>query len=484
MAQLTFNPDSAGAWSVTLKEGDNTIGRAEDNDVRISEGGVSGHHCRVSLSGGAVTVTDLDSTNGTHLNGARVSQSAWAPGQIFYLGDIPVRLDGAGAPAAPSVRRVSVAVAPPPPPPAASGSPSSPPPPPPPPPPASGGPARLRIAAVGGGHGSGGTATATATASAVAVAEPELEAAASGPAVMLAPPGTRCRSHAGSLATWHCPKCSKYFCDLCVSTRATSHGPSHMCRGCGVECAQVQMELVADEGGERGFFSRIGGAFVYPFRSTGLLILIAATLVFAALSAMGGIFSILLTMAATGYLFLFLQNIIHSTAAGDETMPSMPDFDGLFGAFFTLLGTVIISFILPVGLGIAKLFDVEIPTNLLIGSVFISLLYFPMAFLAVAMLDSVAAANPLVVIPSILRVPAQYLVTVILLCGVYGVRLLGDLASSAAGDLTYTTTDMSVLFATLAGRALWSFLSIYLLTVSMRILGLLYVTQRDKLNWI
>jgi hypothetical protein len=214
------------------------------------------------------------------------------------------------------------------------------------------------------------------------------------------------------------------------------------------------------------------------------LILIAATLVFAALSAMGGIFSILLTMAATGYLFLFLQNIIHSTAAGDETMPSMPDFDGLFGAFFTLLGTVIISFILPVGLGIAKLFDVEIPTNLLIGSVFISLLYFPMAFLAVAMLDSVAAANPLVVIPSILRVPAQYLVTVILLCGVYGVRLLGDLASSAAGDLTYTTTDMSVLFATLAGRALWSFLSIYLLTVSMRILGLLYVTQRDKLNWI
>jgi len=42
---------------------------------------------------------------------------------------------------------------------------------------------------------------------------------------------------------------------------------------------------------------------------------------------------------------------------------------------------------------------------------------------------------------------------------------------------------MSVLFMTFGIRALWSFMSVYLLTVGMRILGLLYLTKKDKLGW-
>jgi hypothetical protein len=242
------------------------------------------------------------------------------------------------------------------------------------------------------------------------------------------------------------------------------------------------MEFVAEQ--ERGFFSRLPGAFVFPFRGAGVLILIVATVLFSGMSALSGIFAIFLKAAITGYLFLFLQNIIHGAAADEESMPSLPDFDGLFGAFFTLLGTILISFILPIGLGIAKLCDVDIPTSALIASVFASLFYFPMAFLAVAILDSVAAANPLVVVPSILKVPVHYLVTVIILCGVFGLQLLGETASTGAKQLTFTTTDMSVLMAALAVRAIWSFLSVYLLTVAIRILGLLYLTQQNKLGWL
>ena len=189
-------------------------------------------------------------------------------------------------------------------------------------------------------------------------------------------------------------------------------------------------------------------------------------------------------MMATGYLFLFLQNIIHATAADEADMPSLPDFDGLFGAFFTLLGTIGISFVIPIALGIAKLSGIEIPMSFIIASIFASLLYFPMAFLAVAMLDSVGAANPLVVIPSILRVPGQYVVTVIMICIVFGVRILGDVFSGAAEGETYTTRSMSVLFISMGIQAVWSFVRIYLLTVTMRILGNLYLTQRDKLGWI
>jgi len=96
MAQLTFNPNSPSAWSVTLKEGENTIGRADDNDVCTGEGGVSSHHCRVSLNQGVVTITDLNSTNGTSVNGHPITQATWSPGQIIHLGQLPVRLEGAG----------------------------------------------------------------------------------------------------------------------------------------------------------------------------------------------------------------------------------------------------------------------------------------------------------------------------------------------------------------------------------------------------
>ena len=53
-------------------------------------------------------------------------------------------------------------------------------------------------------------------------------------------------------------------------------------------------------------------------------------------------------------------------------------------------------------------------------------LYFPMAFLAVAMKDTALAANPLVVIPAIFKVPLGYLVTSIVVIGIYLVRLFGD----------------------------------------------------------
>jgi hypothetical protein len=455
MAQLTFNPDTPNAWVFTLKEGENTVGRAEDNDVRIEEGGVSGYHCRISLEQGLVTITDLNSTNGTHINGARINQSGWAPGQTIFLGHLPVRLDTRVAAAVP----LNVATT--------TSAPAT----------APSGPTRLRIS----GHTSAESASPTGTESGAATVEAPPVAA---PSFVTAPPNTRCRSHSKSLAAWSCPKCHKYLCDLCVATRSTSAGPSHMCRGCGVECLPVQTEWVVEQ--ERGFFSRLPGAFVFPVKGVGVLVLILATILFEGIGAIPGlsVYKIFLRTAVTGYLFLFLQNIIHGANAGEETMPGLPEFDGIFGAFFTLLGTILISFIVPIGLGIAKLCDVDIPTSALVAGMFVGIFYFPMAFLAVAILDSVAAANPLVVVPSILKVPVEYFVTVIVLSAVFVVRWLGGLTAIQANAEALSTTDMSVMFGGLAVRVLWGLISVYLLTVAVRILGLLYVTQREKLGWL
>jgi len=106
-----------------------------------------------------------------------------------------------------------------------------------------------------------------------------------------------------------------------------------------------------------------------------------------------------------------------------------------------------------------------------------------MAFLVVAINDDMMACNPLVVVPSILKVPIEYIITVILVAGVFGIRWLGAAISSGLVGPSLFTTSMSTMFLLFALRALWAFISIYLLTVTMRILGVLYVTKKHRFGW-
>jgi pSer/pThr/pTyr-binding forkhead associated (FHA) protein len=58
--------------SFPLIEGVNTVGRKSDNDVCIPDPYVSGRHCLVEINGDEIVVTDVGSTNGTHVNGKRL----------------------------------------------------------------------------------------------------------------------------------------------------------------------------------------------------------------------------------------------------------------------------------------------------------------------------------------------------------------------------------------------------------------------------
>jgi len=178
-----------------------------------------------------------------------------------------------------------------------------------------------------------------------------------------------------------------------------------------------------------------------------------------------------------------MQNIIHTTVSDEKEPLSFPETGGLFGAAFQLAGTIFVSFGLALGLLIARLFDVEIPVVAIIAAVILGCLYFPMAFLAVAMKDSVMAANPLVVIPSILKIPLHYLVASVVLMGVFGARQLGGIVSSLLGSESMTTHSLSAFFIMIGMQAVWAFMSVYLLTVNMRILGLLYNSNKEKLGW-
>lgn len=61
------------------------LGRGSDTDIRIEDPGASRHHCEIVL-GQPVLVRDLNSTNGTFVNGERVSQVEIADGTTVMIG--------------------------------------------------------------------------------------------------------------------------------------------------------------------------------------------------------------------------------------------------------------------------------------------------------------------------------------------------------------------------------------------------------------
>jgi FHA domain len=82
-----------------LRADKTTIGRNEDNTFQIAEPSVSSHHCEVMLRGQEVKVRDLNSTNGTYINGVATTESVLKPGEILRLGQVQMRLE-TDAPAA------------------------------------------------------------------------------------------------------------------------------------------------------------------------------------------------------------------------------------------------------------------------------------------------------------------------------------------------------------------------------------------------
>ena len=105
MAKLVVLSVGMTGRTQELKAEKTTIGRVEDNTFQIAEPSVSSHHCEVVLKGNEVLVRDLNSTNGTFINGEKITESIIKPGQILRLGQIEMRLE-TDAPAAPAKKQV------------------------------------------------------------------------------------------------------------------------------------------------------------------------------------------------------------------------------------------------------------------------------------------------------------------------------------------------------------------------------------------
>src|ERR1051325_950534 len=101
MSKLVLLTEGFAGRTYELNVEKTTVGRLEDNTFQIAEPSVSSHHAEIILRGSDVVIKDLGSTNGTFINGEKITESALKPGQVLRFGTVEMHLegkDGAGAP--------------------------------------------------------------------------------------------------------------------------------------------------------------------------------------------------------------------------------------------------------------------------------------------------------------------------------------------------------------------------------------------------
>jgi pSer/pThr/pTyr-binding forkhead associated (FHA) protein len=86
MAKLILSIEGATLKEIPLTKGRTTIGRKPQNDIQIDNLAISGEHAVLALVGNDVFLEDMNSTNGTFVNGQQVKKHLLQNGDSIELG--------------------------------------------------------------------------------------------------------------------------------------------------------------------------------------------------------------------------------------------------------------------------------------------------------------------------------------------------------------------------------------------------------------
>jgi adenylate cyclase len=82
----TQEPDNRVRKEIALRRGRISLGRSPRNDVTLDDPEVSKSHAEILVTESGCVLRDLDSSNGTFVNGRAVKEHAFAPGDVVELG--------------------------------------------------------------------------------------------------------------------------------------------------------------------------------------------------------------------------------------------------------------------------------------------------------------------------------------------------------------------------------------------------------------
>jgi FHA domain-containing protein len=300
--------------------------------------------------------------------------------------------------------------------------------------------------------------------------------------VITLPANASCKYHPKTPARFICPKCNVTVCDLCVNSRIVDGHPALMCRTCAVPCTPLPAPVEEVEE-ERSFIRELPGIFTYPFKGDGKVVMLAGTAIISIMDFVArhtSIIGMLVVLLSTGFVVCYMQQVLFSSASGEDEAPDLPDvssFEDIAAPLLQFLGTVLICFGPNIVIGCliisGHIHPFEnawvawaVPLALVAGCIL-----FPMAYTAVVMVNSLAGLNPWIIVRSILRIPLEYLLADVLFFVMF---LVGGLGS---GWLS------SVIPVVILPTLISGFSTFYLLMIEMRMLGVLYWTKKDRLGW-
>lgn len=196
MASLVLQSGASAGRVFPLAEGLNRLGRAPGNEIRVEAAGVSASHCELWLMRSRVLVRDLGSTNGTFVQGGRITEAELGPDARLSVGGLEFSLEGVP----------------------------------------------------GWVTGSDGNAASGPSPS---------QPVAPAPMRRTLEGDLACANHASEAAAYRCPKCGEAFCAGCVRTLARRGGRPHAyCPQCHAECVSIPSER-ARVSGSVGWFAKL-----------------------------------------------------------------------------------------------------------------------------------------------------------------------------------------------------------------------------------
>ena len=93
MTKISIFENEVQQKTVDLRSGAVSIGRAADSDIHIKDSTVSSRHAKIVTYFDASYIEDLDSTNGTFVNGKRVQKHILNPGDVISVGTHTLKVE-------------------------------------------------------------------------------------------------------------------------------------------------------------------------------------------------------------------------------------------------------------------------------------------------------------------------------------------------------------------------------------------------------
>ncbi len=94
MLKLEIQQKGEEASVEEFEPGEIQIGRVNGNDIVLPKGNISKRHAKIVYANGSATLSDTNSTNGTFLNGERITSNPLSPADKIYLGEFVITVLG------------------------------------------------------------------------------------------------------------------------------------------------------------------------------------------------------------------------------------------------------------------------------------------------------------------------------------------------------------------------------------------------------